>query len=84
MVLGALIGVASVITGLWVSWHASTAAGATIALVAALSYFVSALARSLVRGATVMPAPAAGNPEPTYTAVPQPEMEPISSAPHHP
>lgn len=84
MVLGALIGVASVITGLWVSWHASTAAGATIALAAALSYFVSALARSLIRGATVTPAPAAVNPEPTYTPVPEPEMEPISSASHHP
>lgn len=49
MVLGPLIGVASVVTGLWISWYASTAAGATIALVAALSYFVSALARAAIR-----------------------------------
>lgn len=84
MVLGAMIGVGSVVTGLWVSWHASTAAGATIALVAALSYFVSALAHTLVRGATVSPAPAAVSPEPTSTAVPQLEMEPTSSASHRP
>ena len=49
MVLGSLIGVASVVIGLWISWYASTAAGATIALTAALSYFVSALTRAMVR-----------------------------------
>jgi ABC-type Mn2+/Zn2+ transport system permease subunit len=49
MVLGSLIGVASVVIGLWISWYASTAAGATIALAAALSYFVSALTRAMVR-----------------------------------
>ena len=49
MVLGSLIGVTSVVFGLWISWYASTAAGATIALTAALSYFVSALARATVR-----------------------------------
>jgi ABC-type Mn2+/Zn2+ transport system permease subunit len=49
MILGSLIGVASVVIGLWISWYASTAAGATIALTAALSYFVSALTRAMVR-----------------------------------
>lgn len=48
MVLGAALGAASVAGGLWISWYASTAAGATIALVAALSYFTSALAHTLV------------------------------------
>jgi hypothetical protein len=38
-----------VVIGLWISWYASTAAGATIALAAALSYFVSALTRAMVR-----------------------------------
>lgn len=71
MVLGSLIGVASVITGLWISWYASTAAGATIALVAAVSYFVSALARTMVRKDSRMPSS-------------QPELEQHSNAPHHP
>ena len=48
MVLGSLIGAASVVGGLWISWYASTAAGATIALVAALSYFISAFAHAFV------------------------------------
>lgn len=47
MVIGSLIGAASVVVGLWVSWYASTAAGASIALVAAVSYFVSASAAAI-------------------------------------
>lgn len=57
MVLGAVIGSASVITGLWISWYASTAAGATIALVAALSYFLSALTSAFIPRTTPAPAP---------------------------
>lgn len=85
MVLGALIGVASVIAGLWISWYASTAAGATIALVAALSYFVSALARSLVQCmATGTGVAAAADSRPTRKPVPELEMEPLPSASHQP
>lgn len=71
MVLGAAIGSASVIAGLWISWYASTAAGATIALVAALSYFISALASALI-------------PRTTPTPSPSRETELLSSAPLHP
>lgn len=71
MVLGSMIGVASVVIGLWISWYASTAAGATIALVAALSYFVSALARTMVR-------------KDSRTPSSQPELEQHSNASHHP
>ena len=87
MVLGSLIGIASVVAGLWVSWFASTAAGATIAFIAALSYFASAVAHSFCRKAR----PAA--PEPAselHGAAPltpasdlTPETEPATSAPHH-
>ncbi|WP_458116509.1 zinc ABC transporter permease AztB [Arthrobacter sp. D2-10] len=71
MVLGAAIGSASVIAGLWISWYASTAAGATIALVAALSYFISALASALI-------------PRTAPTPSPSRETELLSSAPLHP
>lgn len=71
MVLGSMIGVASVVIGLWISWYASTAAGATIALVAALSYFVSAVARTMVR-------------KDSRTPSSQPELEQHSNASHHP
>lgn len=71
MVLGAAIGSASVIAGLWISWYASTAAGATIALVAALSYFISALASALI-------------PRTAPTPFPSRETELLSSAPLHP
>lgn len=81
MVLGSAIGVASVMTGLWISWYASTAAGATIALVAALSYFVSALLRSVIPGKRS--SSAATEPEPAHTPVPQLETEPLPSASHH-
>lgn len=46
MALAAAIGVASVWLGLLVSWHAGTAAGATVALVAVLAAPVSAAAKS--------------------------------------
>lgn len=69
MVLGAAIGALSVVAGLWISWYASTAAGATIALVAALSYFVSALAHAFIAQARPTP-------------VPSRETELTSSAPH--
>jgi ABC-type Mn2+/Zn2+ transport system permease subunit len=84
MVLGSAIGVASVAAGLWISWYASTAAGATIALVAALSYFASALARSIARRLTprritpARPAPAAEPASETPL-----EMEPLPRATHH-
>jgi ABC-type Mn2+/Zn2+ transport system permease subunit len=91
MILGSVIGVASVVTGLWISWYASTAAGATIALVAALSYFVSAFARTAFRKDAViprtpvlkgvLPAPAAASP---LTPASEPDLELLSRAPHHP
>lgn len=93
MVLGSLIGVASVVIGLWISWYASTAAGATIALVAALSYFVSALARTMVRKDAMVhpttarkdgPATPATDSAPARTPSSQPELEPHSNASHHP
>ncbi|MFD3745873.1 zinc ABC transporter permease AztB [Nocardia sp. NPDC058633] len=43
MVIAALIGGFSTVAGLVVSWHAGTAAGATIAAVAVGSFFVSAI-----------------------------------------
>ncbi|MCA2209078.1 zinc ABC transporter permease AztB [Nocardia rosealba] len=47
MVLAALIGGFSTAAGLVVSWHAGTAAGATIAAVAVGSFFVSAVVSAL-------------------------------------
>ena len=44
MVLAAGIGALSTVVGLLVSWHAGTAAGATIALTAVMVFFLSALA----------------------------------------
>ena len=48
MILAALIGTASVAIGLLISWHAGTAAGATIAFVAIGSAAVSAAAHALL------------------------------------
>jgi len=48
MILAALIGTASVAVGLLVSWHAGTAAGATIAFVAIGSAAVSAAAHAIL------------------------------------
>ena len=82
--LGSLIGAASVVVGLWISWHASTAAGATIALAAALSYFASALARAAVRHVVRPPAIPAVEPLPSEPRPSEPlEMEPLPRAPHH-
>ncbi|TLM81721.1 metal ABC transporter permease [Pseudarthrobacter sp. NamE2] len=84
MVLGSLIGVASVAAGLWISWYASTAAGATIALVSALSYFASALIRGALHrfrgtGPAAAVARAAAEPAPE----PSLEMDTRPRAPHH-
>ncbi|ACL40823.1 ABC-3 protein [Pseudarthrobacter chlorophenolicus A6] len=80
MALGALIGVASVVAGLWISWYASTAAGATIALVAALSYFASALCHSAARSTRPRPgAVAAAVVVPSHASPPEKETR----APHH-
>ncbi|MGX5714811.1 zinc ABC transporter permease AztB [Arthrobacter sp. MAHUQ-56] len=94
MMLGSLIGTASVVAGLWISWHASTAAGATIALVAALSYFASALARAMVHCfirppgiPAVEPLPAEARVTGSHVSESHPseplEMEPLPRAPHH-
>ncbi|WP_194420608.1 zinc ABC transporter permease AztB [Microbacterium abyssi] len=48
MALAGLIGTAAVVLGLLISWHAGTAAGATIAFVAILSAVVSALAHRIL------------------------------------
>ncbi|MFC4372585.1 zinc ABC transporter permease AztB [Nocardia halotolerans] len=47
MLIAALVGAFSTVAGLIVSWHAGTAAGATIAAVAVASFFVSALASAV-------------------------------------
>lgn len=49
---GAALGAFSVFTGLLVSWHASTAAGATIAGMSVLLFFVSVGVRAVVRRET--------------------------------
>ncbi|WP_077491050.1 zinc ABC transporter permease AztB [Sinomonas mesophila] len=81
MFLGSLIGVASVVAGLWVSWYASTAAGATISFIAALFYFGSACARSLRRNP--QPALPASAPQPGQHLSLNPETESVPSASHH-
>ncbi|MDJ0396053.1 zinc ABC transporter permease AztB [Rhodococcus sp. G-MC3] len=56
MVIATLFGWSAVVVGLLVSWHANTAAGATIAGLAVLQFFVVAgikSARELVRGRTL-------------------------------
>jgi len=45
MAAGAVLGVASVVVGLLVSWYADTAASATIAAVAVAAFFVVLLFR---------------------------------------
>jgi len=49
MLLAALLGAAAVVVGLLVSWHAGTAAGATIAAASVALVALSAAGRSLVR-----------------------------------
>ncbi|MBF4572028.1 metal ABC transporter permease [Herbiconiux sp. VKM Ac-1786] len=57
MALAAAFGTLAVLVGLLVSWHAATAAGATIALLAVLLAALSALARAaLARAALTAPA----------------------------
>jgi zinc/manganese transport system permease protein len=58
MALAALIGAVAVLAGLLVSWHAGTAAGASIAAVAILIAGVSGLLRAAVRAARRSTAPA--------------------------
>lgn len=48
MVGGALVASASVLVGLYISWYAATAAGATIACLAAAAFLVTAVVRPLV------------------------------------
>lgn len=86
MVLGSAIGAASVVAGLWISWYASTAAGATIALVAALSYFLSAMVHAAVERArpTTVHAGEDDRNLPTAETPAHPiETEPVSRASHH-
>jgi zinc/manganese transport system permease protein len=62
MLLAAVLGAVAVATGLLVSWHAGTAAGATIAASAVALAAASAIARSLVSAARADPL--AANPSP--------------------
>ncbi|WP_406277242.1 zinc ABC transporter permease AztB [Nocardia sp. NBC_00881] len=47
MLVAAALGSLSTFAGLWISWHADIAAGATIAAVAVATFFVSAVASAL-------------------------------------
>ncbi|MEV7762911.1 zinc ABC transporter permease AztB [Curtobacterium flaccumfaciens] len=58
MLLGAGIGAAAVLVGLLVSWHAGTAAGASIAAVAVASVVVSRALAAVVLRRTLTPTPA--------------------------
>jgi len=58
MLLGAGIGAAAVLVGLLVSWHAGTAAGASIAAVAVASVVVSRALAAVVLRRTPTPTPA--------------------------
>lgn len=58
MLLGAGIGAAAVLVGLLVSWHAGTAAGASIAAVAVASVVVSRALAAVVLRRTPIPKPA--------------------------
>jgi zinc/manganese transport system permease protein/manganese/iron transport system permease protein len=75
MVLGAVIGSASVFIGLLISWHAATAAGASIAATAIALAALSALVRFAVRAAT----PAASAPSALSDSVPTQKAPLVSS-----
>lgn len=62
MALGAAIGSMSVFVGLLVSWHAATAAGATIALVAVVAAPLSAAVRAAVNSLPNRAIPSTGKP----------------------
>ncbi|MFB9849551.1 zinc ABC transporter permease AztB [Micromonospora andamanensis] len=47
MLTSFVLGAAAVVLGLWISWYAATAAGATIAAVAVLIFFVTLAARRI-------------------------------------
>jgi zinc/manganese transport system permease protein len=80
MALAAAIGSVSVWVGLLVSWHAGTAAGATIALVAVIAAPLSAAVRAAVNSLASRASPSAGrpssssssstSPRPTCTEIP--------------
>ena len=82
MLLGAAIGTAAVLVGLLVSWHAGTAAGASIAVVAVAGGVVSRGAATLVRPALVRPAPspaaAIGHVTDTDTTAAPPALRPAA------
>ena len=58
MVLAALLGVTATFAGLLLSWHLSTAAGATVSAVAVARFFLSHSASALRHRRTRRPAPA--------------------------
>jgi zinc/manganese transport system permease protein len=47
------LGTSATVIGLWVSWHAAAAAGATIAAVAVLQFFAILAARHLLTGVLI-------------------------------
>jgi zinc/manganese transport system permease protein len=59
MLLGTVLGAVAVVAGLLISWHAGTAAGATIAAAAVGLAALSALLRAAVAAARAAPAPSA-------------------------
>lgn len=73
MLLAALFGALSTVVGLLVSWHAGTAAGATIAATAVALFFASAL---MARIRTAARTYRSGGPRPGATADPGPARTP--------
>lgn len=84
MLAAALLGSTATAVGLLVSWHAGTAAGATIAATAVAQFFVSALAAALRDRLGRARSPATGQapadrrpgPLPLPPTTPRPEVEP--------
>ncbi|MEU1983123.1 zinc ABC transporter permease AztB [Nocardia sp. NPDC019395] len=79
MMLAAGIGSFSTVAGLLVSWHAGTAAGATIAAIAVAIFFVSALAARIrnavqVRTGRSGTGPGAGDPGTDNSSAPGPDV----------
>ncbi|WP_459545655.1 zinc ABC transporter permease AztB [Nocardia sp. X0981] len=73
MMLAALFGAVSTVVGLLVSWHAGTAAGATIAATAVALFFASAL---VARIRTTTRTNRSGGPGPGATGDPEPVRTP--------
>ncbi|WP_111767455.1 zinc ABC transporter permease AztB [Nakamurella deserti] len=65
MGLAAVLGALAVVAGLLLSWHAGTAAGASIALVAVLVYPVSTVLRTLTHHSSRRRSPGVGAPLPS-------------------